>query len=89
MKKLLDIQNIRKKFSILNDNNLIYFDNASTSLKPDIVIDKIKDYYASYPANVHRSIYKIGLKASKEYENVRQKIKDFLNAESIKNIIFT
>ena len=89
MNNLLDIQNIRKKFSILYDNNLIYFDNASTSLKPDIVIDKIKNYYSSYPANVHRSIYKIGLKASEEYENVRKKIKEFLNAESTKNIIFT
>ena len=89
MKNTLNVKSIRKQFSILNESNLIYFDNASTSLKPDIVIDKIKNYYSSYSANVHRSIYKIGLKASEEYENVRQKVKDFINAKSVKNIIFT
>ena len=87
-----DIKKIRKEFSILNNKDskpLIYFDNASTSLKPNAVINKLTEYYSQYPVNIHRSLYKIGEKATQEYEQVRSSVKEFINAESNKNIIFT
>ena len=92
MNNNLNIEAIRKEFKILNDNDnqpLIYFDNASTSLKPNAVINKIIEYYSEYPVNVHRSLYDMGNKATREYEDVRLSIKKLINAESDKNIIFT
>ena len=90
MKKNIKIEAIRKEFKIFDDNKpLIYFDNASTSLKPHSVINKITEYYSKYPVNVHRSLYNIGNKATQEYENVRSDVKNLINARSIKNIIFT
>ena len=47
------------------------------------------DYYYNYGANIHRGDYKISLKASEEYEKVRDKVKDFINAKSSKEIVFT
>ncbi len=88
----MDIETVRKEFEILNGSNdqpLIYFDNASTSLKPKSVINKITNYYSQYPANVHRSSYNIGNKATQEYENVRLSIKKLINAKSERSIIFT
>ena len=52
----------REDFPILNDN-IIYFDNGATSLKPRVVVDSIKDYYEKYSANVHRGDYDISYKA--------------------------
>ena len=88
----MNIETVRKEFEILNGTNdqpLIYFDNASTSLKPKSVINKIINYYSQYPANVHRSLYNIGNKATEEYENVRQSVKKLINAKSERSIIFT
>ena len=90
MKNNFNIEAIRKEFKIFNENKpLVYLDNASTSLKPNSVINKIVEYYSKYPVNVHRSIYDIGNKATQEYENVRSEIKNLINAQSTKNIIFT
>ena len=58
----------REDFPMLNDN-LIYFDNAATSLKPQKVVDKIVDYYKNYSANAHRGDYDISFKVDLEYEN--------------------
>ena len=88
----MNIETVRKEFEILNstsDQPLIYFDNASTSLKPKSVINKITNYYSQYPANVHRSLYNIGNKATEEYENVRLSVKKLINAKSERSIIFT
>ena len=88
-----DIMNIRNDFPILNsqqskNNKLIYFDNASTTQKPKIVIDSIVDFYTNYNANVHRGSYAIAEKATKVYEEARNKIAHFINAD-INEIIFT
>ncbi len=78
----------REDFPILN-NDIIYFDNGATTLKPKCVVEAMNDYYYNYGANIHRGDYKISLKASEEYEKVRDKVKDFINAKSSKEIVFT
>ncbi|MBT4317730.1 MAG: SufS family cysteine desulfurase [Candidatus Marinimicrobia bacterium] len=88
---MLDVEKIRKDFSIFNDLNkpFIYLDSASTSQKPQKVIDTISSYYNSYTANVHRALYSIGEKATDEYENVRLLVKKMLNVPDSHSVIFT
>ena len=78
----------REDFPILK-NDIIYFDNGATTLKPKCVVEAMNDYYYNYGANIHRGDYKISLRASEEYEKVRDKVKDFINAKSSKEIVFT
>ncbi len=78
----------REDFPILK-NNIIYFDNGATTFKPQIVIDKINEYYTKYTANAHRGDYDYSLRVDMEYEAVRDKIKDFINAERREEIVFT
>jgi len=68
---------------------LIYLDNGATTLKPQCVIDKIKDYYENYSANAHRGDYDISFKVDQEYENARETVRRFLNAKDKESIIFT
>ena len=73
----------RDDFPILK-NNLIYFDNGATTLKPKCVIDKVVDYYQNYSANAHRGDYDISFKVDEEYEKAREIVRRFINA----NLIF-
>ena len=89
----LSIENIRKDFPILErkvrDNKpLVYLDNASTTQKPKQVIDSLTNYYNNYNANIHRSVYSIAEEATEAYENVRDKIANFLNISKREEIIF-
>ncbi len=87
------VDQIRKDFPILNrkinGKNLVYFDNAATSQKPQVVIDKMRSYFEEYNSNVHRVGHTLGQEASVAYENSREKISEFINAKSSKEIIFT
>ena len=76
-------------FPIFDDNNLIYLDSASTSQKPKIVLDTIKNVYERYNANVHRALYDLGSKSTELYEDSREIISKLINAPSSKEIIFT
>lgn len=78
----------RDDFPILK-NNLIYFDNSATTLKPKKVIDSIVDYYSNYTANAHRGDYDNSIKVDTIYEGTRQKVKDLINADKVEEIIFT
>ena len=78
----------REDFNILK-KDVIYFDNAATSLKPNVVIEKINEYYNEYPVSYHRGEYDLALKVEKEVEETRLLIKDYINASSINEIIFT
>ena len=78
----------REDFPILN-NNIIYFDNGATTLKPKQVIDSVVDYYSNYSANSHRGDYDISLRVDNAYEGVRDKVKSFINASSSNEIVFT
>lgn len=87
---MIDADKIKKDFPIFNgDPNLIYLDSTATSLKPESVINKIKDYYTHYSANIFRGVYDISEKATAEYEETRTVIKDFIQAPFEKEIIFT
>lgn len=78
----------RDDFPMLK-NDITYFDNAATTLKPYSVINKIKDYYENYSANAHRGDYDISFKVDTEYENTRDLVADFINAKYKEEIIFT
>ena len=78
----------RNDFNILN-TNIIYFDNAATTLKPKKVIDSIVDYYNNYSANAHRGDYDISLKVDSKIEETRKNIKSFINANNTEEIVFT
>ena len=77
----------REDFPIINDN-LIYFDNAATTLKPNVVIDAIDDYYKNYSVNIHRGEYDLSFKADQAYANARLTVAKFINADE-KSIVFT
>ena len=78
----------REDFPLLKEE-IIYFDNGATSLKPKCVIDKMVDYYTNYPANAHRGDYDLSYKVDKEYEETRELVKEFINAKYLEEIIFT
>lgn len=78
----------REDFPMLKQD-IIYFDNGATSLKPSKVIDKIKEYYETYSANAHRGDYDISYKVDLEYENAREKVVNFINAKEKSEVIFT
>jgi cysteine desulfurase/selenocysteine lyase len=92
-KILFDIQNIRKQFPILKrtvkGKSLVYFDNAATTQKPQVVIDTLSGYYQNYNANIHRGIHSLAEEATAAYEATRDTIKTFINAAFREEIIFT
>lgn len=69
--------------------NITYLDNGATTFKPKCVIDKIADYYSNYCANAHRGDYDISYKVDMEYEKTRDLVKEFINAKSKEEIVFT
>jgi len=79
----------REDFTILKNSNMVYFDNGATTLKPDVVRDAINDYYDRYTSNIHRGDYSNSLKVSNLYDDCRDKIKEFINANHSSEIIFT
>ena len=87
-----DVELIRKDFPILSQKvygkPLIYFDNAATSQKPQCVIDSLVNYYSEYNANIHRGVHFLSQKASVAYDEVRGKVRQFINAESEQEIVF-
>ena len=88
-----EIQEIRSQFPILSqtayNKPLIYFDNAATSQKPQVVIDALTKYYSEYNANIHRGVHFLSQKASQAFDDVRVKAQKFINAKSEREIIFT
>lgn len=91
--KGLDIEAIRLQFPVLNrevkGKPLVYFDNAATSQKPQVVIDALVDYYAGYNANIHRGIHTLAEEATAAFEATRDAVKQFINAASREEVIFT
>jgi cysteine desulfurase/selenocysteine lyase len=89
----LDAHAIRAEFPILrtevNGHPLIYLDSASTSQKPQAVIDAVDEFYGEYNANVHRGIYTIGERSTAAYERARANTARFINAPDSHEIVFT
>jgi cysteine desulfurase/selenocysteine lyase len=86
--KLLNAEKIRQDFPIL-DSDIIYLDNAASSLTPEQVLQKIMEFYHNYRANVDRGIHRLSQKASEEYEKNHAKVADFINAKSETEVVFT
>lgn len=85
-------EKVREHFPILkqevNGHPLVYLDSAASSQKPQSVIDALKDYYEGYNSNVHRGVHTLGTRATEGYEGAREAVKKFINASSIKEVIF-
>ena len=90
---MFDVKKIREDFPILgreiNGQRLVYFDNAATTQKPQAVIDSLVDYYQNYNANVHRGVHSLSMEATDKYEEAREKVAAFINAESSDCLIWT
>jgi len=93
IQKSFDVDTIRRQFPILNrevkGKPLVYFDNAATAQKPQVVIDALVNYYSNYNANVHRGIHTLAEEATMALESTRDAVQQFINAESREQIIFT
>lgn len=93
IENVLDVQAVRRQFPVLGrevkGRPLVYFDNAATTQKPQVVIDALVDYYSGYNANIHRGIHTLAEEATAAFEGTRDAVKEFINAESREQIIFT
>ncbi len=87
-----DVTRVRREFPVLNTrvngHPLIYLDNAATSQKPSVVIKALADYYGEYNSNIHRGVHYLSQRATDAYEESREKIGRFVNAERREEIIF-
>lgn len=89
----LDVEAVRKDFPILNqivnDEPLVYLDNAATTQKPTQVLEAIAAYYAKDNANVHRGVHTLAERATAAYEAARERVRSFIHAASTKEVLFT
>jgi cysteine desulfurase/selenocysteine lyase len=88
-----DVLRLRQDFPILSrmirGKQLVYLDNASTSQKPQSVIDRVSQFYAEENANIHRGVHYLSERATAAYDEVREKTARFLNARTSREVIFT
>jgi cysteine desulfurase/selenocysteine lyase len=88
-----DVEQLRELFPILKrkvkGKDLVYFDNAATSQKPQSVVDAISNYYSTYNANIHRGLHTLADEATAAYEESREAVKQFIGASTHEEIIFT
>lgn len=93
MKSRLDIKKIQKDFPqldvLVNDKRLVYLDNAATTLKPNVVIDTLTNYYQHQVANVHRGVHSLSEEGTRRFEETRQTIQNFIHAKFSHEIIYT
>jgi len=89
---LLDVESIRKDFPLLarkvHGKPLVYFDNGATSQKPQAVIDALNRYYTEENSNIHRGVHYLSELATSLYEEARKKLRRFVNARRLEEIIF-
>lgn len=90
---MIDVEKIRKDFPILdqivNDEPLVYLDNAATTQKPKAVLEAVNRYYQEENANVHRGVHTLAERATASYEAARETVRRFINASSTKEVLFT
>ena len=81
---------VRKDFPFFNkDNNIVFFDSAASTQKPQKVINKLSDIYSYSYANIHRGLYDLSANLTADFEKVRGKVAIFINANSAKEVVFT
>lgn len=87
-----DVQAVRRDFPILQERvhgkPLIWLDNAATTQKPQSVIDRLSQFYAHENSNIHRAAHELAARATDAYESAREKVRRFINAPSVSDIIF-
>jgi cysteine desulfurase/selenocysteine lyase len=87
-----DLLEIRRDFPILqervNGRPLVWLDNAATTQKPQSVIDRLKYFYEHEDSNIHRAAHELAARATDAYEQAREKVRGFLNASSVNEIVF-
>ena len=87
---MFDVNDVRKDFLMIKNNpDLIYFDNGATSFKPKCVIDKVVEFYSSKTSNIHRGDYDLSYLVSKEFDDTKKLVKEFINAKGENEIVFT
>ena len=90
---MIKVSDLKKDFPIfereINGKRLTYLDSGATSQKPSVVINEMSNVYTNMNANVHRGTYVLSSETTTKYEDVRNKLKDFINAYSADEIIFT
>ena len=90
---MIDVQNIRKDFPILereiNGSQLVYLDNAATTQKPRQVIESLVNYYENSNSNVHRGVHSLSMEATDLFEEAREKVSSFINSETSQSLIWT
>ena len=90
---MIQSQGIVKDFPILqrkiNDNKLIYFDNAATTQKPNQVIKSISNFYTNTNSNIHRGVHTLSMESTYEYDQAKDKVAEFINSPNSESIIFT
>ncbi|ROX85242.1 cysteine desulfurase [Enterococcus durans] len=90
---MISAEKIRQDFPILfqevNDEPLVYLDNAATTQKPKAVLDALKNYYEHENANVHRGVHTLAERATNSYEAAREKVRSFINASETAEVLFT
>ena len=85
----MDVNKIKALFPMYTKHpDLIYLDSSATSLKPQYVLDKMNEYYSDYGVNIHRGVYNLSYIATDKYDEARQNIASFLNAD-FQEIVFT
>jgi cysteine desulfurase/selenocysteine lyase len=91
-RRLFDVEKIRADFPILGQRvhgkPLVYLDNAATTQKPQAVLDAVNRYYTTENSNVHRGIHFLSEQATADYEDARSKVRDFIRASDVREIIF-
>lgn len=89
----INIEQIRNDFPILKETihgkPLVYFDNAATTHKPQVVIDAVSEVYKKYNSNIHRGVHHLSNVCTQAHEDARVKVQKFINAEQAHEIIFT
>jgi cysteine desulfurase/selenocysteine lyase len=91
--KTFDVERVRAEFPALDQlvhgKPLVYLDNAATTQKPQSVIDAERRYYEHDNANIHRGVHTLSERATAQYEHAREAVRAFINAASVKEVIFT
>ncbi|WP_148797118.1 aminotransferase class V-fold PLP-dependent enzyme, partial [Enterococcus faecium] len=90
---MIDAKKLRNDFPILfqdvNDEPLVYLDNAATTQKPKQVLQALAYYYEHDNANVHRGVHTLAERATHDYEQAREKVRAFIHAKETAEVLFT
>lgn len=86
---MLNVKDVKRDFPVLQNRDVIYLDNAATTLTPESVIQSLQDYYQNLGASVHRGIYQLADETTEKYERSRNRVADFIGASSPREIVFT